>query len=269
MLTFPAMSFRTLRESFGLCLSGCSPFDAATAQSQKEFCESRCAADIDGRELSGDDPCRVPSSAAAATPNWVKNNWSAQFGNWSAAPVIRLFALSLALALGSFSVQADERPAFQQGFGDIPPIPPANATAEVGRQAIDSFLEDSPFTEAEAERHIRTAIAYWIKNSQFATAWAEASDGSYEGRRERPIVQYTSVDEFLAANPRCCYFHTKSSDGYRPGPWFRFWNNYLGFASINKIRTTYADTGETVIYSGAAFLIDTDGKVIETPPPGR
>lgn len=263
MLTFPAMNFRTLRESFGLCLPGCSTFDAETAQSKKEFCESRCAADIDGRELSGDDPCRVPSSAAAATPIRIKKNGSAQFGNWSAAPVIRLFVLSLALALGSFSVKADERPAFQQGFAHDP------ANAEMAERAIGSFLEDSPFTEAEAERHIRTTIEYWIKNEQVATVWAEASDGSYEGRRERPIVQYTSVDEFLAANPRCCYFHTHSSDGYRPGPWFRFWNNYLGIASINKIRITYADTGETIIHSGVGFFIDADGKVIESPPTGR
>lgn len=193
----------------------------------------------------------------------IKKNGSVQFGNWSAAPVIRLFALSLSLALGAFFVKADEFPAFQQGFVCD------HANAEVEGWAICSLLEDSPFTDEEAERHIRTAIAYWIKNSQFATVWAEASDGSYEGRRERPIVQYTSVDEFLAANPRCCYFHTQTSDGYRPGPWFRFWNNYLGIASINKIRSTYADTGETIIRSGAAFLIDTDGKVIETPPPGR
>lgn len=162
-------------------------------------------------------------------------------------------AVSAAPTTSPGPLPVDGATPFQQGYGD----PDGGAW---GDHVVESFLADSPFTEAEAERHIRTAVAWWIEHLQFSQLMSPDDTGTY---RERPVRQYSTVDEYLAANPRCCYFHVKDMNGYHPGFWFRRRYDYLGLVALNKNRLQFADTGEAFVVIGQTLFIDRDGRVIE------
>lgn len=123
------------------------------------------------------------------------------------------------------------------------------------------WLAQSEASEADQERFIRAAIAYWIEHDQFSTASVfNESEGVWE---ERPLELYTSVDEFLLRNTECCRF-AENIDGYRPGFWYRYRNDYIGMVSISPCIQTYSDTGEeTKLLSAGVYAINRDGKVIE------
>lgn len=125
------------------------------------------------------------------------------------------------------------------------------------------WLAQMQSSDAEAERFIRATIAYWIANDQYAVA--SVYNEATRTREKRPIKQYSSVDEFLARNPDCCRFGVRDSEGYWPGFWYRYRNNYAGLVSITRFTRTYADTSEDVISSGRAYAIDRDGQLIEEP----
>lgn len=107
------------------------------------------------------------------------------------------------------------------------------------------MLPNQAPAEDRAQFYIDKAIAHYLAFSQHVAGAIVTVDGIESVRSIRDHVQYSSVEDFKAANPNCCRFTQVAGEGFRPSLWQRVSKRFAGFVVIENHMVEFDEPGKT------------------------